>query len=73
MVSRWTGPATPPAVEADPNLAFEHWDEYWRKVHGPKFAYEEPGVSTKLVLRIEIRSTGSRPVRPRSSRRRTGR
>lgn len=25
-------------VEGDPNLAFEHWDEYWRKIHGPKFA-----------------------------------
>src|SRR5437660_1085141 len=23
------------AIEAEPNLAFERWDEYWRKVHGP--------------------------------------
>ncbi|QJW96732.1 EthD domain-containing protein [Frigoriglobus tundricola] len=43
----------PPAIEADPNLAFEHWDEYWRKVHGPKFAYEEPGASTEAVLRYD--------------------
>lgn len=43
----------PPAIESDPNLAFEHWDEYWRKVHGPKFAYEEPGGSTELVLRYD--------------------
>ena len=40
-------------LEADPNLAFEHWDEYWRKVHGPKFAYEEPGSSSELVLRYD--------------------
>ncbi|PSB06985.1 hypothetical protein C7B62_21315 [Pleurocapsa sp. CCALA 161] len=36
------------ALEPTPNLAFEHWDEYWRKVHGPKFAYEEPGSTTEL-------------------------
>ena len=28
------------ALDGDPNLAFEHWDEYWRKVHGPKFAWD---------------------------------
>ena len=38
------------AIEPDPNLAFERWDEYWRKVHGPKFAYEEPDSSSELVL-----------------------
>ncbi|SNR81494.1 EthD domain-containing protein [Hymenobacter mucosus] len=41
------------ALEADPNLAFEHWDEYWRKVHGPKFAYEEPGSTSEPVLRYD--------------------
>lgn len=41
------------ALEADPNLAFEHWDEYWRKVHGPKFAYEEPGTDNEPVLRYD--------------------
>ena len=41
------------ALETNPNLAFEHWDEYWRKVHGPKFAYEEPGSSSELVLRYD--------------------
>lgn len=29
------------ALEANPNLMYEHWDEYWRKIHGPKFAYKE--------------------------------
>ena len=41
------------ALEVNANLAFEHWDEYWRKVHGPKFAYEEPGSSSELVLRYD--------------------
>ena len=41
------------ALEPDCNLAFEHWDEYWRKVHGPKFAWNEPGSSSELVLRYD--------------------
>ena len=41
------------ALEGDPNLAFEHWDEYWRKVHGPKFAWDEPGSSSAAVLRYD--------------------
>ena len=41
------------ALEPDPNRAFEHWDEYWRKVHGPKFAYEEPGTANDRVLRYD--------------------
>lgn len=41
------------ALEPDPNLAYEHWDEYWRKVHGPKFAWDEPGSSSELVLRYD--------------------
>ncbi|MCZ4061468.1 hypothetical protein O3W44_23495 [Pantoea sp. LMR881] len=41
------------ALEAEPNLAFEHWDEYWRKVHGPKFAYAGPGTQNDSVLRYD--------------------
>ena len=41
------------ALEPNPDLAFEHWDEYWRKVHGPKFAWNEPGSSSELVLRYD--------------------
>lgn len=41
------------AIEPEPNLAFEHWDEYWRKIHGPKFAWDEPGSSSELVLRYD--------------------
>ena len=41
------------AIEPNENLAFERWDEYWRKVHGPKFAYEEPGSTSHLVMRYD--------------------
>ena len=41
------------ALEDDPGIAFEHWDEYWRKVHGPKFAWDEPGSSSAKVLRYD--------------------
>lgn len=41
------------ALEDNPNLAYEHWDEYWRKLHGPKFAWDEPGSSGALVLRYD--------------------
>lgn len=29
------------AFEPNPNLAYEKWDEYWRKVHGMRFTYED--------------------------------
>jgi hypothetical protein len=41
------------AIEPNPNLSFEHWNEYWRKVHGPKFAWDEPGSTSELVLRYD--------------------
>lgn len=41
------------ALAPEPNLAFERWDEYWRKVHGPKFAYQEPGTDNEPVLRYD--------------------
>lgn len=41
------------AIEDNPNIAFEHWGEYWSKVHGPKFAWDEPGSSGELVLRYD--------------------
>ena len=41
------------ALAGDPGIAFEHWDEYWRKVHGPKFAWDEPGSSSAKVLRYD--------------------
>lgn len=41
------------ALEPDPSRAFEHFDEYWRKVHGPKFAYAEPGAANDRVLRYD--------------------
>lgn len=29
------------ALEQNPNLMFEHWDEFWRKVHGPRCMYKD--------------------------------
>lgn len=29
------------AFESDPNINFEKWGEYWRKVHGVRFTYAE--------------------------------
>lgn len=29
------------ALEQDPNLMFEHFDEFWRKVHGPRVVYQD--------------------------------
>ena len=28
-------------LEANPNLMWEHWDEFWRKVHGPRVVYKD--------------------------------
>jgi hypothetical protein len=40
------------ALEPNPNLAFEHFDEYWRKIHGSKWAHKESpdDPSTDYVL-----------------------
>jgi hypothetical protein len=57
------------AFEPDPNLALEHWDEYRRKVHGPQFAWDEPGSSSALVLRYD-QLHGTASSRPPPSRRR---
>ena len=29
------------ALESNPNLMFEHWDEFWRKIHGPRCSYQD--------------------------------
>lgn len=43
------------AFEADANLSYEKWDEYWRKVHGPRFTYEEGpnDKSMRVLLRYD--------------------
>lgn len=43
------------AFESSPNLNFEHWGEYWRKVHGVRFIHaEEPDdQSLERLLRYE--------------------
>jgi hypothetical protein len=50
-------PAVAPAglaLEADPNLAFEHWGAYWRKVHGVRFVQAE-GADDEAALRKLLR------------------
>jgi hypothetical protein len=44
-----------PVLEPVPELQWEAFDEYWRKVHGPKIIHQEgPGdVATPLLLRYE--------------------
>ncbi len=49
-----TDPAHDPSInafEADPNLNFEKWGEYWRKVHGVRFIYQED-VDDRSVERL---------------------
>lgn len=43
------------ALEGNPNLSFEHWGEYWRKVHGPRFAHveESDDKSLERLLRYD--------------------
>ena len=43
------------AFEADANINFEKWDEYWRKVHGMRFTYEDglEDRSMALMLRYD--------------------
>lgn len=43
------------ALESDPNLLWEKWDEYWRKVHGVRFTYADEKSDTTLsaILRYD--------------------
>lgn len=43
------------ALEPTPNLNFEHWGEYWRKVHGPRFVHveESDDKSLERLLRYD--------------------
>ncbi|MYM31126.1 hypothetical protein GTP58_22570 [Duganella sp. CY15W] len=34
--------------ESDPNLNFEHWGEYWRKVHGARFLHRDEADDTAM-------------------------
>lgn len=37
------------AFEADPNISFEHWGEYWRKVHGIRFLHPDGDDDRKII------------------------
>jgi hypothetical protein len=40
------------AFEPNPNLNFEHWGDYWRKVHGPRFLYPDAAEDQKVIDRL---------------------
>ncbi|WP_315759648.1 MULTISPECIES: EthD domain-containing protein [unclassified Bradyrhizobium] len=40
------------AFEPDPNLNFEKWGDYWRKVHGPRFLYPDEAGDRKTIDRL---------------------
>jgi hypothetical protein len=36
------------ALTSDPNISYEKWAEYWRKVHGPRFIYAQDTEDGKI-------------------------
>jgi hypothetical protein len=40
------------AFEGNPNLNFEHWGEYWRKVHGIRFIHPETDDESKILDKL---------------------
>lgn len=50
-----TDPAADPSAntfESDPNLNFEKWGEYWRKVHGVRFLHPDTADDKKIIDRL---------------------
>jgi hypothetical protein len=54
------------AFEADPNLNYEKWDEYWRKVHGMRFTYEEGPDDRSMALMLRYDQVHRVPGGPTS-------
>lgn len=50
-----SGADAAPALEATPELQWEAFDRYWRKIHGPKIIHEDgpTDFATRLLLRYE--------------------
>ena len=45
------------AFEPNPNLNFEHWGDYWRKVHGVRFLHPDEADDQKAIDRpVALRS-----------------
>jgi len=36
------------ALSSDPNISYEKWTEYWRKVHGPRFIHAQDTEEGKI-------------------------
>ncbi|AOJ03524.1 hypothetical protein WS70_08490 [Burkholderia mayonis] len=55
------------AFERNPNLAFEKWTEYWRKVHGPRFVYAQPPEANGIQHLLRYDQIHRLPAGPSSS------
>ncbi|MBD2796367.1 hypothetical protein ID856_07420 [Xenorhabdus sp. 18] len=40
------------AFEGEPNINFEHWGEYWRKVHGVRFIHSETDMDASALEKL---------------------
>ncbi|MBX9623327.1 MAG: EthD domain-containing protein [Gemmataceae bacterium] len=54
------------AFEPDPNLAYEKWDEYWRKVHGMRFTYEDGPDDKSMAVMLRYDQVHRLPGGPTS-------
>lgn len=54
------------AFESNPNVAFEKWTEYWRKVHGPRFIYAQPPVANGIQHLLRYDQIHRLPAGPSS-------
>jgi hypothetical protein len=62
-------PATDPsalAFEPNPNLAYEKWDEYWRKVHGMRFTHEDGPEDKSMAVMLRYDQVHRIPGGPTS-------
>ncbi len=54
------------AFDKDPNLLYEKWDEYWRKVHGMRFTYEDGPEDKSMAVMLRYDQVHRVPGGPTS-------
>jgi hypothetical protein len=54
------------AFEPNPNLAYEKWDEYWRKIHGMRFTYEDGPEDKSMAVMLRYDQVHRVPGGPTS-------
>ncbi|MEJ7637386.1 MAG: EthD domain-containing protein [Singulisphaera sp.] len=54
------------AFEPNPNLAYEKWDEYWRKVHGMRFTHEDGPEDESMAVMLRYDQVHRIPGGPTS-------